>query len=692
MSSAPRTRSLEKLFRPRSIAIVGASETGGEGFSRLIFQNHRETGFPSKLYLVNPTRQTLWDRNCYPDLEALPEPVDLALIMVAAERVDDVVRQAAETGAGAAVVFASRIGEGDETARNRAVSLGQTADEAGVTLCGPNCLGVMAFAEGLYNYPSADIRKLPAGKIGVAFQSGGTLRYWMRRGAERGLGFSYAVSTGNEIQTDLADYIDFFVGDASTRIIACLSEGIRRPQQFFAAARRALEAGKPIVMLKTGRTEQSRQSAASHVGAISGDDEVFDAVCERYGILRCDTLDDMIETCVALSADRLPKGNRIAVSGFTGLGRSLLFDYCAATDLQFAEFSSETVESVQPRIDRGLEVTNPLDAGAGLAVRQSDFRDVSIMLARDPNVDMVLIQGRLPQSVAEKGEPGVYASIARATDKPIFAYDRMTQNTDDLALDFQKDAEIPFLQRLPESLRALDLLAKFGKKKMEPLPEVLPEAVAGGEPVSAQDLIAASGIREPAQIFCTSLDEVAEAARQIGEKVAIKLVSPDALHKTEVGGVRINVKADEATAVAGQMRDRFVQVRPDARLDGFLLQEMVEGLEMILGVREDPIYGPLLILGMGGIFVEIYKDVGRCLLPVVEADVHRILDNLAGRELLSGFRGGPVRDRDAVVAAAMALGDAFLAARGRLGDVEINPLIVREKGQGVRAVDVRVTR
>lgn len=683
--------SLRSLFAPRSLAIVGASESGGEGFSRAVYRNLEAEGFPVKTYLINPRREELWGAPCYPDIASLPGPVDLAVMMVSAEHVQAVLTDGGRRGLKAAIIFASRIGEGDDPlSRQRADDIVGTARANGVRLCGPNCLGVMSYRERLFNYPSADVRRLPAGTIGVAFQSGGTLRYWMRRAAERGLGFSYAVSTGNELETDLADYIDFLVEDESTKVIACLSEGIRRPKAFFAAARKAIAARKPVVILKTGRTEASKASAASHVGAISGDDEVFDAVCERYGIIRCDTLDDMVEVCVALSPGRLPAGNRIAVSGFTGLGRSLIFDYAEKTELRFSSLSAGTVEQLQARIDRGLKVTNPLDAGAGLAVRQDDFAEVSSILAADDGVDMLLIQGRLPETEAERGDPGVYSRIAAGTTKPVFAYDRMSQSTNDISLSFLKEANIPFLQRLPESLRAVDALSRFAQATRRAVPQE-PDEPVSGRPVTAQDVIELSGIAVPWQVDCRTAQDVGAVASKHGGPVAIKLVSPQARHKTEVGAVRTSVEPSDAEAAALAMAQRLRQVAGDAVIEGYIVQEMVKGSEFILGVRDDPVYGPFLLVGMGGVFVELFKDVARCMLPASETDVRAMLARLRGMRLLQGYRGAPACDIDAVVEAALKLSRAFLECRGRIGDVEINPLFVLEQGRGVRAVDVRVT-
>ena len=312
-------RSADRFFRPETVAIVGASETGGAGWPKGVYDNLAHERFPVRVYLVNPRREELWGQRVYPDFCSLPEQIDVAVVIIRAEAVLDVLTEAAEAGLGSALIYAARFGEGgDEDGQKRAEALRELCEATGLRISGPNCMGAVSLPERVLLYPTPRVRALEAGSTGVVFQSGGTFQFWLEQGASRGLGYSYAVSSGNEIDLDMADYINFLVDDPLTKMIVCMAEGVRRADALAVAAERALEAGKPVLMLKTGRTSASAAAAASHTGALASDDRVFDAFCRRYGIIRVATLDEMVETALAFGNGRLPKGPRVAMVGYSG--------------------------------------------------------------------------------------------------------------------------------------------------------------------------------------------------------------------------------------------------------------------------------------------------------------------------------------------------------------------------------------
>ncbi|MDE0059429.1 MAG: CoA-binding protein, partial [Defluviicoccus sp.] len=461
-------RSVEQLFRPRSIAIVGASESGAGGWPRAIYANLAHAGFPVPVYLINPRRDLLWGREVHPSFASLPEPVDLALTLIPAERVADALAEGLDHGLKSALVFAARFGEGgDEAGGERSRALAALC-ERGLRVCGPNCMGALGLPESNLFYPAERVRTLPKGGVGVVFQSGGTFQYWLGQGAVRGLGFSYAVSSGNELDLDAADYISFLVDDPGTRVIACMLEGIRRPEAFMAAAEKALAAGKPIVAVKTGASERGRAATESHTGAVAGDDDIFNAVCDRYGISRCHGLDDLIETALMFSTVRLPKGPRVAFAGYSGGATGLFLDYASDAGLPVAELGEETEAAIAPLLDRGLAPGNPLDGGAGLAGRQDDFREICRAIADDPGVDILSMQGQLPAQDGERGDPGVFAAAAQGAAS-VVAHGRMGQNVTEAGRAFQAAAGVPFLQGLPETVRALGALGRYaGRRRRGP--------------------------------------------------------------------------------------------------------------------------------------------------------------------------------------------------------------------------------
>ena len=312
-------RTVHNLLRPKSIAIIGASDTSRGGWAQSIYENLEYSGFPVRVYPVNPKRSEVWGRQVFPNFAAIPEPVDLALAIIPTGGVVDALTEAAEHGLKCALIYAAQFGEGgDVEGRKRAEALLGLCNKHEMRISGPNCMGALAIREKLLLYPAKRVRALSPGSVGVIFQSGGTFQFWLQQAAQRGLDFSYAVSSGNELDLDLADYINFMVEDEHTKIIACLVEGVRRPQALMAAAEKALAARKPIVLVKIGRSERGRAAAASHTGAMTSDDQVFDAVCRKYGVIRCLSLDDLIETCLAFTPGRLPKGNRIAMVCYSG--------------------------------------------------------------------------------------------------------------------------------------------------------------------------------------------------------------------------------------------------------------------------------------------------------------------------------------------------------------------------------------
>jgi acetate---CoA ligase (ADP-forming) len=689
-------RSVDYLLRPKVIAIVGASDSSRGGWARDIYDNLEFCGFPAKLYLVNPKRSELWGRPVYPNFAAIPEPVDLALTIIPSAGVPDTLAEGAANGLKCALIFAAQFGEGgDAEGLRRAQAVKALCDNHGLRISGPNCMGSVALREKLLLYPAKRVRSLRPGPVGVVFQSGGTFQFWLQQASLRGLGFSYAVSSGNELDLDLADYINFLVDDEHTKIIVCLAEGVRRPQAFTAAAEKALAAGKPILLLKVGRSELGKAATASHTGAIAGDDAVFDAVCRKYGIVRSPSLDDLMETCLAFSQSRLPKGPRVAMVCYSGSAKGLVLDYGTDEGMQMAPLTPQTRAQLPPMIDPGLTAENPLDMGANSGVQPAKFAEVCRLICADPTVDLATVQGLLPVNPGDPYEPEHLRGLRASTDKPILAFGRIAQNTSELSVKFQNETGVPFIQGLPETVRALQSLVRYSQtlqRGVVPLGEQRGRAQNLEGPAFA-GLLAEHGLKPPRGALAKTPDDAAVKAAEIGFPVVLKIVSPDASHKTEVGGVALHL-ADAAAvlAAAEAMTKRLLAHQPNARIDGFLVQEMVSGLELIVGAREDPQFGPFMVVGLGGVAVEVLKDVAIRLLPIDEDSARDMLCSLRSAPLLGEFRGRPARDTESVVRAMTGLSALFIDHREWLSDIEINPLIVLAEGDGARAVDVRTVR
>jgi acetyltransferase len=680
-------KSPETVLRARSLAIVGASERGK--WPSEIYSSLRDHGYEGKVYPINPRYSTIWNGPCYAGFAALPEPVEHAAVIVPAAHVIPVIEDGVRHGLKSATVYSAGVGDGaDAESRARGLRLKEICADSGLIVSGPNCMGGHSWREKLFLYPNARIAKLEAGSVGFASQSGGMVQFWVQSAGDRGVRFSYAVSTGNEIDLDLADYLKFLVDDPHTRVIVLFIEGIRRPEAFMAAAAKALAAKKPIVAIKSGRTEQSRQAALSHTGAIAGDFAAYEAMCDRYGIVDCRNLDDMVETTLAFQAGRLPKGRRIGIVTTSGGTVDLLWDYAATENAVFPPFAKETVTALEPLMQEGIKPKNPLDAGIPAGLDHASKMCEAVL--KDPNIDMVAWAGQLPGKKGSWDDVAPLRRLLDINDKPIVGFGRMVYQVVKEGLDAQEAVGFPFLQGLEPTLRVLNSLAFFAERAGRAVPALPKPKKAPLTPETLEKTLAAYGVTLPRSAVARTAAEAARHARRIGFPVALKIVSKEISHKTEAGGVMLGLKTPaEVSAAAQQLAARARKHDRKARLDGFLVQEMVGGVEAILGARTDPLYGPILVVGSGGVLVELARDAALRLLPVGTGDVRKMVDGLKLKTLLKGFRGKPAADEVALIKAAVGLARFFADYRDQLADIEINPLIVRAKGKGAVAVDVR---
>jgi acetyltransferase len=680
-------RPVEALLRPRNIALVGASDSAAGGWSKAIFDNVRAAGPGVALYPINPRRDTVWGETCYPSFSALPEPVDLALVITPAATIPETLREGVAHGLRAATIYAAGFGEGMDP---EGIALGdelRTLAGAGLRICGPNCMGTLSVAERLYLYPAARVRDAQPGEVGLVMQSGGLLQYWVQYAAARGLGLSYAVSSGNELDLDLADYINFFVENERTKVICVLAEGVHRPAAFVAAAQRALGARKPIIIVKNGRSEGAQAAAQSHTGALAGDDRVFDAVCERYGIVRVPALDDMIETALAFRSGRLPAGSGAVFVGYSGSARGMILDAAQAAGLSLTPLTQATHDAIAPHMDPGTSSENPLDLGPMASRDHERYSRICRIIAADPDAEVIAVQAQLPLD-GETPDPQWLAAVMSSTMKPVFGFARTQQNVVAASRAFQAAAGMSFLQGIPRAVNAAQQLVTYAERtRRMPAPSV-PYAAATA--ALHDDPIAAAKIVRPQDMLADTVDGAIAAANAIGYPVALKLHSPKPIHKTELGGVILDVQSAAGVEAAATRLFAIIAGAPELACDGVLVQEIVAGLEVLVGMRVDPQFGPIVVLGLGGVFVEAIDDLALRLLPVDETDVRAMIGQLRGKRLFDGFRGQPARDVDALIGAVIALGNVFLATCEGIAEVEINPLVVLERGRGVRAVDVRI--
>jgi acetyltransferase len=681
-------RSVVSTLQANSLAIVGASERAR--WPSEIYKNLRKFGYPGRIALVNPRQAQVFGERCHASLRSLPEPVDHALVIVPAAAVPGVLVDAEEAGVKSATIYASMIGDGeDPESIKRGAWLKEFVATSRLRVAGPNCMGAYSYRERVLGYPNAELCALAPGPVACIFQSGGLVQFWMKAAAERGMRFSYCITSGNEPDLGLADYLNFVIDDPETRQVVLFIEGIRRPAAFMHAAGRALAMGKPILAIKSGATVKSQAAAASHTGAIAGDYAAYVAMCERYGIVNCRTLDDLVETSLAFDGGRLPKGPRIGVVTTSGATVDLLYDYAETEGAAMPDVGEATKARLLPMMQAGITPRNPLDMG--IPSTNQIAADICQTVAADPEIDMVAWASPMPRKPDVWGDVTPFRELLSKTEKPIVAFGRVISQVSDGLVAAQQAAGIPFLQGIVPTIRALNGLwfhaARRGR--LPPAPARTPPSELS--PATLETMLARYGLSLPKSQAVMTAAEAAQAAELIGFPVALKIRSGDIVHKTEAGGVVLDLRtADAVKAAADGMIARAREANATARIQGFLVQEMVLGLEAIVGARSDPLYGPLLLIGTGGILVEVAQDAALRLLPVTAGEVENMIDELKLAKLLAGFRAQPVADRAALAQAALAIGRLFLDHRASISDIEINPLIVRPDGCGAVAVDVRV--
>jgi acetyltransferase len=515
---------------------VGASPKGN--WPTLIFENLKQSGYAGKVYPVNPNYPELWGVPCYPKLSALPEPAEHLVLLVPTKAVLSTLEEGSALGVKAATIYSAGFGEGDDPqGKERGKALSDLCDRTGLVCCGPNCMGTTSVREGLWTY-SMKLPLLRPGPVGLIFQSGGSLGNWMKGAGERGIGFSYAISSGNEVSLDLVDYLSFLIEDSETRLVLLFVEGIRRPEAFMRVAARALSVNKPILIVKIGRSEAGQRQARSHTGALAGSNQVFEAVCHRYGIVRCPTLEDLLETTLAFLPGRIPKGRRAALVVNSGGMKGIMLDHIEESRIELAQLSESTISAVRPLIPADLVVENPLECGVAGFGNEKSYVEIVRHYAQDEKVDLLAIHGELPRP-PEKRDPGLYTTLAATTEKPILAFARSTYSLTAESRSFQEQAGMPFLQGINMTLRALKGLGFYATRKQDGIPDL--PAPAGkpadleGEPFNRR--LVSYGLTLPRQAIAATPSEAASKAAEIGFPVVLKLIAPDILHKTEAGAL-----------------------------------------------------------------------------------------------------------------------------------------------------------
>lgn len=680
---------LAGLLRPRSVAIIGASADPAKMTGRPIGYLQR-FGFGGEIWPVNPRAETIAGLPCYPDAASLPGAPDAAIVLLGPERAEAAVRDLALRGCRAAIVLASGYGEANAEGARRQEALKQAA--GAMRLLGPNTIGLVNLTDGIMLSATGalEVGDLPAGRISVVSQSGGILGALLSRAADRGIGFAKLVSTGNEADLDSSDLITELLEDAATDVIAVYMEGLRRPEAFKQAARRAAELGKPIVVYKVGRSESGARAATSHTGAMAGADRVYDAMFRQFGVIRAESFTDLLDIPAALVTGRRMAGQRVAILTSTGGAGTLLADNCGLAGIEVAAPDAVTTERLATLLDEDQATVgrNPVDVTlAGL--RPDLFRGAITALLESPGYDAVVVVIGSSALAAPDLVAGAIVECQARSDKPVLAY--VSPHAPHLVrlLNGQGIAAFATPESCASVVRALQRRAAPPAPDVQAADPGLLAGLSAGNLNEAESkaLFARFGVPATRELVAADATEAATAARALGGEVVLKILSRAIAHKSELGGVKLGLTADQVPEACAEMLARLRAAGAHAP-EGFLVQERVRGgVEMILGFHRDPQLGPVLLLGAGGVAAELFQDTALRLLPIARADAEAMLDELKAAQLLRGWRGAPPADRTALLDAILAFAAMAAAAGERLSEAEINPLFVLPEGQGVLAVD-----
>lgn len=713
--TAADLETIGKIVKPRSIAIVGASPRqdsyGGRFLAASLRTSDRVTVYP-----VNPNYEEIAGHRCYPSVSDLPEAPDVVGVAVRHDRVLDVLRASSERGVRAAIVVSAGFAErGEDAGGDLQRQLGELARSSGLRICGPNCLGVANVTDDIWSCAGsldyATLNKPSAGRVAVVCQSGAVgFATIAPRAADLGVGLSHLITTGNEADLEFSDFARYLLDDDQTDVIAGFIEGFKNVPKFVELCRLAAQRGKPLVLIKIGRAQAGIRAARSHTAALTGADETFGALFEQFGVVRVRDYEELLSVSNLFAHYGRPRERGVALISHSGGLNSLTADLFGAEGMDLPSLSEPARAGISALLGRFGWAANPADV-TRLAWRD-EFRDVVQHMISEPSVGTVVV-------ASTPSDKQVAAMISeRLTSGKALVYlwtgtrrERGGEEQSVGALQRLSAAGIPIFYapaQLAEALRQFfsyhAWLDRHRDDRARPAPPLgadqrqlldrlgtlgranLTEGESG-EVVAAWDIPVAAGLA------VQSADEAVGAAARLGYPVVLKVDSPDIAHKSDAGLVQVGLASEDEVRQAFKLiADNSSRHLPPGAESRVVVQGMVTGgLEMVVGVHHDPQAGPLLVCGAGGVFVELYRDISRRLCPVDAKVAREMLDELQLKRVLDGYRGRPALDQAAVIDTLVRLSELAVSAAEYVEEVEINPLIVLEEGEGVMAVDALVT-
>jgi len=695
---------LEKLIKPKSIAVVGVTDK--PGFGRGAANGAMMSRIADHAYFVHPKREELFGKKCWPSITALPEVVDCVVLCTSSKTVPGLLTEAGEKGIGAAVVFASGFSEeGTEEGHALEEQVKGIAHRYDMCILGPNCMGLINNIEKVNMWGGHTHWDLEDDAHGIAIiaQSGFVSAEILNTDF---FNVSYAISSGNGNICTLEDFLYFVIQDEKVRVVALYLEGVRNSRRFLEALRRAAELRKPVVILKAGRSAIGAIAAASHTGSMAGSSKAFESIFEKYGVIVARTLEEFM--CLAQTMSVLngnfPRKKEFAVISFSGGESTLSADVAEETGVALAELSEETKAEIKKYIPGFAAAKNPLDATTSLF--HDDDKTIGLLKAfqADEAVGAITI-GTNVKNTGDATTNELCGAIAKAkaqgVTKPGLAIPSLENYRYRESRRVLENAGVPLMSSMGTSFSCLKQLSDFAvydASKRTLIPAV-PEKHDEGKTVALSEFdskaeMRACGVPVPDQTIVRSEEEARAAAERMKKPLVLKINSDQILHKTDAGGVKLNINtADEAAAAYREILDNVKRSMPGAATDGVLVQEMAPaGMEIIIGVTNDKQFGPMLLVGMGGVFVEVFKDAALYPVPLNKGEARAMLEKLKSYKMLTGYRGSKPCDIEALTDMMVKIAGYAYEHRDEIKEMDLNPVFVYPEGEGVCAVDALIVK
>ncbi|MBV9559713.1 MAG: acetate--CoA ligase family protein [Bradyrhizobium sp.] len=692
-------KGIHAMLHPRNIVLVGATDKPGN-YAERIWNNLIKYQYEGELYPINAKRETVWGVPCYKDFASLPDRPDHVLVLVPARFAVQVIRDAAAAGARSATIVTSGFAElQDEDSQRLAVELQQAIRETGLAVTGPNCLGNLSAGDKLFTNIDDRTVTMEAGPVAIAGQSGAIVMAIRQALEDRGVGVGYMVTTGNEAGLETPDLMSYFAADPQIRVIVVYLEGVRNTKAFRDACKAARAAGKPVIALKLGASEGGRAAAMAHTGALAGSIETFDAISTREGVIRVRGLDELIETAECFAHAAMPRGDRLAAVTLSGGKRGLLLDAFYSAGLNFAPLKQDAHDKLARMLGPGSIVGNPLDAGFAAVVDPSVYMQSIKIMIDDPDTDIVIIDAELPKAPHELRERNlrIVNDMAGRGGKPVIYISAMSIGFTEFTKALRKSLpNITVMQGMDRAVTAIKSLIDYARLRKE-VPDIVSSSKAPArallektlksangaalDEVASKKLLKAYGIPISKEGIAQTAADAAAIAKEIGYPVVAKVVSADILHKSDIGGVVLNLgSAAEVKKAFNDISARVKQLKGKPKLEGILIAQQVKAdLELVVGASLDAEMGPVVLFGTGGVDIELMKDVALAGAPLDEDEARQLIARTKAGVKMKGYRGKPALHEASAVKALVGLSNLIADAGSRIASIDVNPFLINAR-------------